>query len=149
MNSRLRDIPKSRAFTTGFKLFATVAGVALTAAFFTGFQTCKPDWAGWKYPPVECTGEQGLIDSISGAVTIGWKGGVGDHLSYALWLALAVCSLFLAGLFTAYRDSDPQSVAEAARSEIAPPVNPPQRLSVLPLLGVLAVAVMAVGLALS
>lgn len=149
MNNRLRDIPRSRVFTTGFRLFSGMAVLAMVAAFFNGFQTCKPDWVGWKYPPLECTGDQGLVDSISGAITIGWKGGVGDHLAYTLWLALAACSLFLAVLLTAWRDSDPKSVAEAARSEIPPPVNPPQRLSVLPAISVLAVAAMAVGLALS
>ncbi len=149
MNNRLRDIPKSRVFTTGFRLFTGMAMVALAAAFFTGFQTCHPDVVGWKYPPVQCTGDQGLIDSISGPLTIGWKGGVGDHLTYTLWLALAACSLFLAVLLTAYRDSDPKSVAEAARSDVPLPVNPPQRLSVLPVLGVLAVGAMVVGLALS
>ena len=53
MNNRLRDIPKSRVFTPGFKLFSGFAFVALTAAFVNAFQACKPDYVGWKYFPIE------------------------------------------------------------------------------------------------
>lgn len=146
MNNRLRDLPFSRVFTTGFKLFAGLAVAALAAAFFTGFQACQPTWVGWEYPPVECSSDQGLVDSVLGPISLGWKGGVGDHLVFTLWVTLAGISLFLAGLLTAYRDADPTSVAEAAHTEVPPPANPPEHISYWPVLAAFSVAVMLIGL---
>jgi hypothetical protein len=145
-NNRLRDLPKSRALTTGFKLFSGLALFALAAAFLTGFQTCRPDWVGWEYPPIQCTGDQGLIDSLSGPLTLGWKGGVGNHFAFALFVAFAVTALFMAGLMTAYRDADPKAVAEAARTEVPPPARPPQNVSYWPILAAFSTTLVAVGL---
>jgi hypothetical protein len=146
MNNRLRDVPKSRVFTTGFKLFSAFGFVALTAALIEGFQSCKPDIVGWEYPPVVCTGSQGLVDSLLGAVTLGWKGGVGDPFIYTVFVTFAFASLAVAGFLTAFRDADPRSVAEAARTEVAPPINPPAQVSYWPVLMVFSIAFMAIGL---
>ncbi len=149
MNNRLRDIPKSRAFTTGFRLFTAVAAAGLTAALIGGLQTCEPELRGWVYPPVRCNGSQGLMDSFLGPLTLGWKGGVGDHAVFAVFVGLAGAALFLAGFLTAFRDADPTSVAEAARTEVPPPVNPPAVPSYWPALSVVALAVTATGLVLN
>jgi hypothetical protein len=146
MNNRLRDIPKSRALTTGFKLFFGFAAVGLTAALLTGFQACKPDFVEWSYPPIQCTGGQGLIESILGPITIGWKGGIGDHFAYTVLFTFAAVALFLAGFLTAFRDADPRSVAEAARVDAPPVANPPSTVSYWPLLAAFSVALMAIGL---
>lgn len=145
MNNRIRDIGKTRAITQGFKLFGGLAAVALTAALITGFSACKPDWTGWSYPPVQCTGGPGLVDSVLGPITLGWKGAIGDHFVFTLFVAFAAVSLFVAGFLTAFRDADPRSVAEAARTDVAPPVNPPSVPSYWPALGALSVAMLAIG----
>lgn len=146
MNRSLTDVPRSRVFTTGFKLFSGLAAVGLLAALFTGLQSCGFDLVGWEYPPVTCSGEQGLVDSFLGPMTLGWKGGVGDHLIYTIWVGLAASALLMAGLMTAYRDADPQSVAEAARTEIPPPANPPQHISFWPAIAAFSGALAAIGL---
>src|SRR5690606_9062127 len=146
MNNRLRDLPKSRAFSTGFKLFTGLAAFALTAALLSGFSSCKPDFVEWSYPPIECTGDQGLIESILGPITVGWKGGVGDHFVYTVLFTLGAVALFLAGFSIAFRDADPRSVAEAARTEAPPVVNPPSTPSYWPLLAAFSVALLAIGL---
>lgn len=146
MNNRLRDIPKSRVFSTGFKLFSGLGLFALTFALISGFQSCRPDYVGWKYPPVECTGGQGLIASILGAMSLGWKGGIGDHFIYVVFVALAALGLFLAGFLTVFRDADPRSVAEAARTDVTPAVNPPSQVSYWPALTVFSLMVMVIGL---
>jgi hypothetical protein len=146
MNDRLRDMPMSRIFSTGFKLFTAIGVFALTLALISGFSSCKPDWVGWHYPPVECTGGQGIIDSMLGAMTFGWKGGVGDHFVYVVLATLATVALFLAGFLLAFRDADPRSVAEAARTDVAPAVNPPSHVSYWPVLSAFAVTFMAIGL---
>lgn len=146
MNNRLRDIPKSRAFTQGFKLFSGFGAIALFAALLTGLQTCKPDFVEWSYPPLQCTGNQGLIDSFLGPLTLGWKGGIGDHFIFVVFVGFAAAAFFLAGFLTAFRDADPRSVAEAAATPVAPPVNPPSVPSYWPALAALSVAMIAIGL---
>jgi hypothetical protein len=146
MNNRLRDIPRSRAFTTGFKLFTGLTFFAMAGAFVTGVSTCQPKFRSSHYPPIQCTGPQGLVGSILGPITAGWKGGVGNHLAYAVFLALAGGAFFLAGLLTAFRDADPKSVAEAAHAETVPVLNPPSTLSYWPALTAVSVAVIAIGL---
>jgi hypothetical protein len=146
MNNRLRDIPKSRVFTTGFKLFFGFAVIGLTAALLTGIQSCKPDFVEWSYPPIQCTGDQGLLDSFLGPITVGWKGGIGDHFIYTVLFTFAAVALFVAGFLTAFRDADPRSVAEAARTDVPPVVNPPSTVSYWPALAALSVALMAIGL---
>jgi hypothetical protein len=146
MNNRFRDIPKSRAFTQGFKLFSGLGAVALFAALLTGVQTCKPDFVDWSYPPLQCTGDQGLVDSVLGPITLGWKGGIGDHFIFAVFVGFAAVAFVLAGFLTAFRDADPRSVAEAAATPVAPPVNPPSVPSYWPALAALAVAMIAIGL---
>jgi cbb3-type cytochrome oxidase subunit 3 len=145
MNQRLRDLPRTRMVTTGFKLFTGIALVGLTAALVNGVSTCRPSFST-NYPPMECTGDQGIIESTLGPVTVGWFGGVGDHFVFTAFFTMAAVSLFLAGFLVAFRDADPHSVAEAARTDVAPPVNPPSRVSYWPVLAAFSVAFMAIGL---
>jgi hypothetical protein len=146
MNNRLRDLPKTRALTTGFKLFTGFAAVFMAAAVVNGIESCKPDLDGWHYPPVVCAGEQGLLDSVLGPITFGWKGGIGDHFVYTVLVGFALAALFMAGFLTAFRDADPRSVAEAARTEVPPPVNPPSQVSFWPVLTVFSIAFLMIGL---
>ncbi len=147
-NNRLRDIPKSRVFTTGFKLFSGLALYALFASFVSGINACQPTWVGWEYPPIQCDPDagQGLLDSILGPLTFGWKGGVGNRFVFTILVTLSGVAIFMAGLMTAYRDADPKSVAEAAHTDTPPVVDPPRVLSYWPLVSAFAVATMGIGL---
>lgn len=147
-NNRLRDLPKSRALTTGFKLFSGLALYGLFASLVSGFNACDPTWVGFEYPPVQCDPDagQGLIDSVLGPLTFGWKGGVGNNFVFTMFVTLAAVAMFMAGLMTAYRDADPKSVAEAAHTDTPPVVDPPAVLSYWPLVSAFSVAVAAIGL---
>ena len=147
-NNRLRDLPKSRVLTTGFKLFSGLALYGLFASLVSGLNACQPHWVGFEYPPIQCSPDagQGLIDSVIGPLTFGWKGGVGNQFVFTVFVTMAGVAIFMAGLMTAYRDADPKSVAEAAHTDTPPIVNPPRVLSYWPLVTAFAVAVAVLGL---
>jgi hypothetical protein len=115
-------------FTTGSKWFLGLAGGALVLA-----------WAyGWT------TGGNGL-----GPLTFGYKGGVGDHLGYALLVSIAAAALVLGLLAVAIRDADSSAVAQVAGTERAPVLPAPSHASYWPAVGAFAVAVILLGLVIS
>lgn len=65
------------------------------------------------------TGGNGL-----GPVTLGYKGGVGDHFGYGLLVAGGVVSILLGVASTALRDANAEVVARVAGSDTVPPVQP-------------------------
>ena len=71
--------------TTGSKWFFGLGFVSLVLAAAYGWTT----------------GGNGL-----GPVSVGYKGGVGDHLGYGILLVAGVASLFAGFCATAYRDAD-------------------------------------------
>ncbi|GIU84721.1 MAG: hypothetical protein KatS3mg008_1496 [Acidimicrobiales bacterium] len=140
---------RSRMLTTGTRMFLALALVGLAGAFLTGFSTCFPADVQGKLPPVRCQGSQGLVDSILGPVTFGWQGGVGDHVQYSFFVAMAGASLVMAVLLAAWRDADPEAVAQIVRTQVAPVLNPPARLSWWPVLGAVCLAIVAIGVVVS
>lgn len=137
----------SPMFTPGVRLFAGLAVFGLIGMFLTGFSTCFPaDWS-WTPPQLHCQGEQGAVDSVLGPLTGGWKGGVGNHFVYGVFLAVFVTSTAMAGLMAAFRDADPESLAELAHVESAPVVEPPRHSSYWPMLSAFAAGTAVVGLA--
>ncbi len=114
-------------FTTGFKFFFGI-GVALsTAAVLYGYTT------GGNHV---------------GPLSLGWKGGVGEHLGYGLLVALGLSAIGIALTLISYRDADP---ADQARfrgvDDIAP--TAPVTGSHWPIVGAFGVGTMAVGLVLN
>jgi hypothetical protein len=89
--------------TTGTKWFVGLGFVCLVLAAAYGWST----------------GGNGL-----GPVSLGYKGGVGDHLGYGLLVAAGLLSLVQAFVLTAVRDADPQAQAQAAGVDAVPPVRP-------------------------
>lgn len=89
--------------TTGSKWFFGLGFVSLVLAAAYGWTT----------------GGNGL-----GPVTVGYKGGVGDHFGYGILLSAAVVSLFLGFVATAARDADADAVAQVAGTETVPHVLP-------------------------
>ncbi len=89
--------------TTGSKWFFGLGFVSLVLAAAYGWTT----------------GGNGL-----GPVSVGYKGGVGDHFGYGILLAAGVLSLLLGFVATAARDADADAIAEVAGTETVPPVVP-------------------------
>jgi len=65
------------------------------------------------------TGGNGL-----GPLSLGYKGGVGDHFGYGLLMAAAAISFFLGAVVTATRDAEAEAAAQVAGTETVPAVIP-------------------------
>ena len=86
------------------------------------------------------TGGSGL-----GPLTLGYKGGVGDHLGYGVLAATAVIGFFLGSLSVAVRDANAPAVAQVAGTENVPPAIPAPP-SYWPAVTAFGVALVVVGL---
>ncbi|MFN8050068.1 MAG: hypothetical protein U0Q22_01380 [Acidimicrobiales bacterium] len=90
---------------------------------------------------------KGAVDALLGPITFGYKGGVGDQFGYALFMGSAVCS-FGAGIASlAFRDSDPEALAELENASSVPPVSEPADLSDWPIATAFSLVLMTLGLA--
>ena len=77
--------------TTGFKLWFGLCMAAVMAAVFAGYTSGGTE---------------------TGPVSVGWKGGIGNHVSYIIILS-AAAGLALVGLIAvAFRDADAEAQAE-------------------------------------
>jgi hypothetical protein len=81
-----------------------------------------------------------------GPVTLGYNGGVGDHLGYSLLVSIGLVSVFLGLISVAVRDADSSALAQLAGTETAPAAVPPAHDAYWPILGAFGVTVVAVGL---
>ncbi len=86
-------------FTTGFKFFFGLFSVFVLAAIIYGYSTGG--------------------DNV-GPLSLGWKGGVGDHIGYGLLLALATVSLMISVVLVSYRDADAEAQARIENLPEAP-----------------------------
>lgn len=83
---------------------------------------------------------------LVGVVSLGYKGGVGEHFGYALFAALGVTSLAL-GLFSvAIRDADPAATAALTGVDALPEVAAPNSASPWPVVGAVGMVITALGL---
>jgi MFS family permease len=121
----------SRMFTTAFRFFAGLAVFSLIAAFAVGFTSQN----------------QSLMNRVLGPLTLGWKGGVGNHFAYTFFVGLFAAAAALAGLLIAFRDADPDAEAQIVRMETVPLTRAPIGVNYLPALGALAFVLMLIGLA--
>ena len=55
-----------------------------------------------------------------GPVTLGWKGGVGDHVGYLVLIGGAFASACAAGIIVAFRDADPTAQSHYMGVEATP-----------------------------
>lgn len=101
-------------FTTGFKYFFGAAMALMVAAAFYAWTSGGVDWN--QFPG----GLGQIYYEIQGGLTLGWRGGVGDHLGYTIFIGGAASLATLAGFFVAFRDSDARSLAEVAETDRAP-----------------------------
>jgi hypothetical protein len=83
---------------------------------------------------------------VVGVLTVGYKGGVGEHFGYAVLTLLGVSALVL-GLFTVVlRDADPDATLALQGGDALPEVAPPASVSYWPLVGAFGLIVSALGL---
>lgn len=121
----------SRMFTTAFRFFAGLATFSLIVAFVIGFTSES----------------QSLMDRVIGPLSMGWKGGIGNHFAYTFFTGLFISSAALAGLLIAFRDADPDAEAQIIHAESVPLTRAPSGVNYLPALGALAFVLLLIGAA--
>jgi hypothetical protein len=91
----------------------------------------------------------GFVDASAwiGAMSLGWKGGVGDHVGYVVLVMFAVAAAGLAVMLVAFRDADADAVAELNGGDL-PPAQGPTSTNFWPVVGAFGAGVTIVGLAL-
>ena len=111
--------------TTGFKLWFGFAIAVALAAVFAGYTSGATE---------------------TGPLSIGWKGGVGNHVSYTILIfASGVLAMF--GLVAvAFRDGDAEAQAEVLGLDEAPVGQVAVGNSLWPVFGALGIGVIGVGL---
>ncbi|MDH3706761.1 MAG: hypothetical protein OES57_11895 [Acidimicrobiia bacterium] len=111
--------------TTGFKTFAGWAIALAIGAVVFGYTTGG--------------------DSV-GPVSMGWKGGVGNHVGYAILLGGAAICAVLAGVLVAFRDADADAAASYLHVADVPVGQRPTQPSYWPVIGAFGAAMVLVGL---
>ncbi len=124
---------KSRTITITMRFYGAFFIVALIGAYLVG---------------VTSHHEQ-IIDQVIGPLTIGWKGGVGNHLAYTLVLGVAIVAGALGVVFTALRDADATAQAEAIELDAVPVSRAPSGTNYWPVITAFSVGTILVGLAIS
>jgi hypothetical protein len=122
---------RSRMFTTAFRFFAGLAIASLVAAFVVGVTSET----------------QSPMDRILGPLTMGWKGGIGNHFAYTFFVGLFGVAAGLAGILIAFRDADPEAEAQVLGVESVPLTRAPAGNNYLPALGAFGFVLALVGLA--
>ncbi|CAB4635932.1 unannotated protein [freshwater metagenome] len=118
-------------FTTAFRFFAGLATFSLIAAFVSGFTSET----------------QSPMNRVMGPLTLGWKGGIGNHFAYTIFVGVAVAAATLAGILIAFRDADPEAEAQVVHTESVPLTRAPAGVNYLPALGALAFVLLLIGAA--
>jgi hypothetical protein len=126
--------------TPGFKLYAGIGLFLLMAAALYGWTSGGVDWG--LFP-----GHLGpLYYEVQGAITAGWRGGVGDHVGYVVLLGGAGASFLLAGVVIAFRDTDAEALAQIVTTSRAPRYRSPGTPSMFAPLAAFGVALFVLGL---
>ena len=134
---------RTRMFTPGFKLYFGLFGFLLTAAFVFGVST-ELQTPGTTLKDNLDHGP-GLIATVTGPLSVGWKGPVGNHLGYGVLLGAGVVAAFLAFVLIAFRDVDPEAAAEVIEAESVPLTKAPSGVNYAPILGAFGLALLALG----
>lgn len=93
----------------------------------------------------------GLITGgdIVGVASLGYKGGVGEHLGYTLLMGVFLVSAVLAGVLFATRDGEAETLARLAGTDNVPQVTPPTAPSYWGALSAFGAACLMLGVAIS
>lgn len=87
--------------------------------------------------------------TVVGPISAGYKGGIGDHVSYVLLAGVAFSSLIIGGLLTYFRDADAEVVANSIGATVAPVGQRPVASSIWPMVAGIGVGFVVVGMAVS
>jgi len=120
-------------FKTGSKFLYGVAAFGFVAAIVYAIATGGEKVAG--------------IDTILGPLTLGYKGGVGDHVGFTVLVVLSAVSFFLAVLLASIRDGDAEAAAEVVGVETVPEVAAPASVNYWPVVAAFSAAAAVLGLA--
>jgi hypothetical protein len=115
-------------FTTGTKFFYAVSVVALFAAAVHGF---------------------GTGGGLSGVLSFGLLGGVGDASGYVVLVFIAAVTAVLGTALALFRDGDPEVQATVARLDAPPPAVPAAGPAFWPVLGAFAAVLVVLGVVIS
>lgn len=127
-------------FTTGSKYCFGAGTLLLAMAVLYGWTSGGVDWD--LFP-----GALGdLYFQLLGAMTLGWKGAVGDQLGYTILVGGAVALFGLGGVLVAFRDADASAIAQVVRQPRAPAYRLPFSPNYWAPVGALAVGIMVLGL---
>ena len=120
-------------FKTGSKFLYGVAAFGFVAAIIYAIATGGNKIDG--------------VDTILGPLTLGYKGGVGDHVGFTILVVLAATAFFLAVLLAAIRDGDAEAAAQVAGLETVPEVAAPAAVNYWPVVAAFSMAAVVLGLA--
>jgi hypothetical protein len=127
--------------TTGAKFYFGLGFLLLVAAVLYGWSSGGVDWG--LFP-----GHMGdLYFQLLGALTLGYKGAVGDHVGYGILLGGAATSTTIGAFVVAFRDADSKALAEVAGLPEAPPMQPVVSSNIWAPVAAFAVALAAIGAA--
>jgi hypothetical protein len=130
-------------FTTGFKFYFGLGFALFAGGILYAWTSGGVDWDMWP-------GHMGdLYFAMLGALTLGYKGAVGDHFGFTVLLGGAAVGFTLGGFMVAFRDADAKAVAEVAGTADAPRLRPVSSPNYWGPLGAVGVGVVALGVAIS
>jgi hypothetical protein len=133
---------RTRMLTPGFKLFFGLFAFLFLGAMLFGVSSELQTANTTVSSNLDANGQ---IDTITGPLTLGWKGGVGNHLGYAILLTGAAAAAFLAFVLIAFRDADPDAAAQSVQLDSVPLTKAPAGVNYAPIIAAFALAVIALG----
>lgn len=134
--------------TTGTRFFFGYAFAALVAGIVYGTATELEGSVELKGQAPFVDLPDGIVNGLSGPLTLGYKGGVGDHLGYGTLIGAGVIFLLLGVMTSAFRDADAASVAELNHGVLGQ-LQRPAAISMWPPLAAFGAGCIIVGLAVS
>jgi len=107
--------------TTGSKTFFGLGFAALFLALVYGVITNGVGAGG----AVAGISGNGAVDALLGPLTIGYKGGVGEHIGYAMLLGFALANIGFGTATSYFRDADAEALAQLGGTDTPPIVLGP------------------------
>ena len=86
------------------------------------------------------------VETWVGVLSLGYKGGIGDHVGYVVLMGFAVLSALVAVFLVAYRDADAESVGELMNDGQTPDTQADLEANYWPAVAAFGVGAMIVGL---
>jgi hypothetical protein len=129
--------------TTGSKLFYGMAGAALVAAVVYGVISNGFGQGG----VLELLSSDGAVNALLGPLTFGYKGGVGDHVGYAVLMGFSVCTFGMGIATSAFRDADADALASLTGLDTVGLVSETNGPNYWPIVSAFGIALVVIGLA--